>query len=1074
MLLQKWIITAGAFLTMGVLQAQTPAAHKIITGKVFSASDEAPLAHATIYARKNKVAATTGESGSFSITLSYLPDTLVVTYVGYQSQRIWVLRATSGLVVTMEKRNASLAPVVINTGYQLLKPNEVNGSVTVIDNKTLNQQTGTNILDRLKNVTSGIAFNEGYNNSNTQNKTGISVRGMSTINGPLDPLIVVDNFIYEGDIDNINPNDIESITILKDAAAASIWGARAGNGVIVITTKKGRFNQKLKIGFSSSFISTQKPDIFSLPGISSSDAIDMEEFLFNKGYFNALTRNAYKPLTPAVEVFLARKNGLITAADSTQQINALKQVDARQQYSQYFYQPAFTQSYALNLRGGSENLAWLVSAGYDKNTGNLSNSYRKENFRFSNTYKPFKNLQLNLDVAYTGSKSVSGKPIFNTLSTVANRYVPYLRFADANGNALAVEKGYRQSYIDTAGGGKLLDWSYYPLTDFKHNRAITLLDEIIANAGLSYHIFRPLQISLQYQYQQQRSDYENNADIESYNTRNLINLLTEIDPATGVVNYRVPLGGILNVINSSVRSQNARGQFNFLETWGKHAVRAIAGAEVRQVLSDGTGYNYYGYNEDPLSYQNVDLVNRYPNFVNGIPIAIPGASVLSSTANRFVSVYANASYVFKDQYSFSASARKDGSNLLGVNTNDKWKPLWSAGLGWEISKEPFFNLPWLPYLKIKATYGHSGNVDLTKSALAIAGYGNDYTTYLPIAVFSSINNPDLKWEQSAQTDFGMEFTSKNNRLSGSVDYYLKKGTNLYGLTPYDYTTWGQQNTIVKNVADMKGSGVDLVLNTNILQRKFKWSASLLYNYNASKTTRYFDDNYKDLTVLLGGGRFVSPVVGKPLYAITAYQWEGLDNQGNPQGLKDGKVSTDYVGMYNEAVANGLHEGIVVYVGSAVPTSFGSFINTFSWKRLQLQVNISYKLGYYFQKPSLNYSALIKSGKGNKEYANRWQKPGDELTTNVPSFIYPADSWRDAFYASSTINVLKGDHVRLEYINVSYELPMFRKLPFDQVRFFANAANLGILWRANHQKIDPDYPGNIPPPRSFSFGLNVNF
>jgi TonB-dependent SusC/RagA subfamily outer membrane receptor len=145
----------------------------------------------------------------------------------------------------------------VNTGYQKLKPNEVNGAVTVIDKKTLNQQTGPGILERLEGVTSGLAFNRGFGNGNAQNKTGINIRGLSTINGPLDPLIVVDNFIYEGDIKNINPNDVESITILKDAAAASIWGARAGNGVIVITTKKGRLNERTKVDFNSSLITMQ-------------------------------------------------------------------------------------------------------------------------------------------------------------------------------------------------------------------------------------------------------------------------------------------------------------------------------------------------------------------------------------------------------------------------------------------------------------------------------------------------------------------------------------------------------------------------------------------------------------------------------------------------------------------------------------------------------------------------------------------------------------------------------------------------------------------------------------------------
>ncbi|MEO9020993.1 MAG: SusC/RagA family TonB-linked outer membrane protein [Ginsengibacter sp.] len=1064
------------FLTIGLVFAMNNAlqAQVSITGKVLSATDDEYLANATIYSIKNQVSTKADENGSFSINLAHLPDTLMVSYIGYKTHKVIISAPVSGITITLEPLSSALQPVLVNTGYQKMNPNEVNGAVTVIDNKTLNQQTGTNILDRLKNVTSGVSFNDGYGNGNVQNKTNISVRGLSTINGPLDPLIVLDNFIYEGDIKNINPNDIESITVLKDAAAASIWGARAGNGVIVITTKKGKFNQKVRVEFSSSFISTEKPDIMSVPDMSSTDYIDMEQFLFNKGYFNSTIRRVYRPLPPAVEVFLQRRNGLISVSDSIQQIDALKDINTREQYSKYFYQPAFTQQYALNLAGGTQNLAWLVSGTFNKNNDNLDATYEKMNFRFSNTYRPTRNLQLNVDVYYTASKSINGKSNFNNVSSIGGRYVSYLQFADANGNALPVENNYNSYYIDTAGAGKLLDWNYYPLEDYKHNKSTSHIDEIIANVGANYQILKSLGLSVQYQNQQQRTNSEYNADIESYNTRNLINLYSQLDRSTGIVNYIVPLGGILTLNDVALKSQNLRGQINFSQKWGNHAITAIAGAEIREVVNSGNWAKYYGYNEDPLSYANIDLVNRYPTFVTGISTTIPGGASLSTTTNRFVSVYSNFSYVFKQRYSLSGSTRKDGSNIFGVNTNDKWKPLWSAGLGWDMSKESFYHISWLPYLKLRVSYGFSGNVDLSKSALPVANYGNDFITNLPDAVISTINNPDLKWEQSRQVNFGLNFHGKNNRISGSVDYYRKKGSDLYAQTPYDYTTWGRQNTIIKNVADMKGSGVDVILNTRNIDRIFKWQTSILYNYNVSKTTAYFNDASSNLTSLFSPGRSINPVIGKPLYAIAAYKWAGLDSDGNPQGLLDGKPSTDYIAIYNEAINNGLKEGNVIFIGSAIPTSFGSVINTFSWKQFELAVNISYELGYYFAKPSLSYSSLISQGRGNSDYENRWQKPGDELTTNVPSFIYPVDSQRDGFYNTSEINVLKGDNFRLQYITFSYSFPQRKKNPFDQLRFFFNAANLGILWRANKQNIDPDYPAAIPPATSYSFGMNLNF
>ena len=213
------------------------------------------------------------------------------------------------LDISLKSKVTALGDVIVtvSTGYEDIPKERATGSFAKINNATLNQQTGTNILKRLDGVTSGLQFTVGKSNTNPQNKTNITIRGLSTINGPLDPLIVLDGFIYEGDINNINPNDIDNVTVLKDAVATSIWGARAGNGVIVISTKKGKYNQKLQIGFTSTVIVNSKPDLDYLPQMATSDYIDVEQFLFGKGYFNTRINRKYQGLTPAVGNFLKRR-----------------------------------------------------------------------------------------------------------------------------------------------------------------------------------------------------------------------------------------------------------------------------------------------------------------------------------------------------------------------------------------------------------------------------------------------------------------------------------------------------------------------------------------------------------------------------------------------------------------------------------------------------------------------------------------------------------------------------------------------------------------------------------------------
>lgn len=1048
-----------------------------ITGRIVDSTGN-PLAGATIAVKEKNRSTTTNSDGVFTLDVSE-GDVLQISFVGYAAREIRIVQqmladGNVGLV-RLFFTAASMEEVAVeaNTGYQRIKPNEINGSVVVIDNKTLNQQVGTNILNRLEGVTPGVSFNRGYSNGNLQNKTNISVRGLGTIHGPLDPLIVLDNFIYEGNIENINPNDIESITILKDASAASIWGARAGNGVIVITTKKGAFRKKTTVELNTNFILTEKPDLTPLNELNSSDYIDIEQFLFDEGFFDPIINQQFQALTPAVNIFLKKRNGLISEMDAAHQISELAKISSKEQFTRDFFRNGITQQYALNITGGTENIKWLVAGNYDKSVDNLDANYDKKNFRFSNVFKAAKNLEIDLNVYYTSRKSISGKYDFNSVNSINGRYVPYLKFSNEDGTALPIDKYYRVDYIDTVGDGRMLDWKYYPLDDYKHNRSTTELEDILATVGLNYRIIDPLQLTIQYQHQRQNSRTEGLSNELSYDTRDVINSFSQIDWNSSSVNYIVPRGSILNLSNRTVKSQNIRGQLNFNKAWNKHYISTIAGGEIREAIGKGEGSRFYGYKTDPLNFSNVDFVNLYPTLPTGNWQRIPGAAVPSLAINRFISVYSNFSYSYQHRYSISLSARKDGSNLLGVNTNDKWKPLWSTGLGWVISKERFYTLKSLSYLKFRITYGKSGNLDLSKTALPIAYFANNTTTNLPAAYIYQINNPELRWEEVSQLNIGFDFSGFNNRITGSVDYYIKKGSDLYGRTPYDYTTWGRVSDITKNVANMKGKGIDLNLNVRLIDRSIKWQSSLLYNYNNNKTSAYYEKSSINLFTLLGNGRSITPVIGKPLYSIAAYKWGGLDASGNPQGYLNGELSTNYLDIFNDALIKGMEGDNIIYIGSALPTSFGSFINSFSWKGIELAVNISYKAGYYFMKPSLSYNGLVNNGTGNQEYLDRWQSPGDEHTTNVPSFKYPLDSRRDMFYAQSEINVLKGNHIRLGYINLSYSILKMQH-GFEQCSIYFNAANLGILWRANKLGIDPDYPGSIHPQKMFTVGVRARF
>lgn len=1050
------------------LQAQQA---RSVKGSVKSALGNAPISDATVKALKSQHTITSNNNGAFNITIDN-DDTLLISHIGFVTQRIVVAGADS-LTVRMTQVAELLKNVTINSGYQQLKPNEVNGSYVVLDNKTLNQQMGSGILARLDGITSGLLFNVGKNNRNPENNTGISIRGLSTINGPLDPLIIIDNFIYDGNINNINPDDVESITILKDAAAASIWGARAGNGVVVITTKKGAFNQQLKIEFNSNVSFTGKPDLYYLPRISSSDYIDMEQFLFNQGYYGNDPRAA---VSPAVQVFRDRLNGLISSQDSSMAINAMKGIDNRGQFTRYYYRPGVSQRYALNLHGGSRDIAWLVSGGYDKSVGNLRNKYDRVNLRFENTYRPVRNLNVSAGVYYTNSNVRSGMSDYKSIVNINNKkQVPYMDLTGTGGSSIAVPQYLNRDFINNTGGGKFLNWNYYPLEDYKHDAFTNNTEELLAHIGLNYHILQGLDASLQYQYRKSRTADSRISDTSSFFTRNLINVYAQYNPTTGVVTYPVPLGGIYNKSDGNQSSYNFRGQLNLDRTFNNHRILALAGAEIRDEKAVGSSAVYYGYNDNPLTYtSNLDYNAYYITNLDTYT-TIPGTAGLTATEHCFVSLFSNASYIYRKKYILSGSFRRDGSNIFGANTNDKWKPLWSVGIGWEISQEQYYHIAWLPYLKISTTYGVSGNVDLSKTAMPVGDMSISRVTGFKVTSITSINNPELTWERSYQANFKVDFATARDRLSGSLEYYYKKGTDLYSPTPYDYTTWGLNQTIIANAADMKGNGVDVVLHSVNIIKPFSWQTDVLFNYNTSTTSAYLDPRVITLADLIGSsGSTITPVVGKPLYALSAYRWGGLDAEGNPQGYLNKALSIDYLAIKQSAKEEGLDGGSFKYIGPANPTVWGAVMNSFSFKGFTLSLNITFKAGYFLRKAALQYIKLADNGIATSDFAKRWQQAGDENITNIPSFTYPIDGDRDAFYALSEANVIKGDHIRLQFINLGYQFPMIKGLPLKNLQLYANVANLGIVWRANKDHIDPDYPGTAPLPKSFTIGLRTNF
>lgn len=1062
-----------------------------VNGRITNEKQE-PLQGVTVTVKGAGRITYTDANGRFNFNDIQQQATLYITSVNMEPLELDINGKTE-LNIRMRERVRELedVTVMVNTGYERISKERATGSFESIANEKLERRAGTDILSRLEGVATGIIFDRRRLQSNQAiiPVNDITIRGLSTLTETMKkPLVVLNNFPYEGDVNNINPNDIENITILKDAAAASIWGARAGNGVIIINTKKAKYDQATTLSFIGNITIGNEPDLFRYPTMPVADVIEHEIFLFNNGFYNATLNNhiTWPALTPVVETLASRKAGKLTAEDSANIINQLLTQDVRTDLKKYIYRSSIAHQYAIHLSGGSGLVKYVASMGYDKNLYNLQgHNYRRVNFRTDITAKPIPKLDLNIAILYTDINSNNnslgdwGSAAYDIRS--GRVLYPYARFADEQGNPVATPKDYRIGYADTAGGGKLLNWNYKILEEIRNTNNKTYGHDMLLGLTTTYSINNFLTVTGSYQFELTNSKGSKLMSLNTYYTRNLINLYTEFQ-ADRVINH-IPVSGILDEYNSQLRSHAGRLQVNAHKKWNnKHQIASILGAEVRTKEQIQHVERIYGYNDDNLSSSLVDYITYFPLYGGRGAAPIPFLQGIEKTTDRFVSLFANASYTYDTRYIFSVSARKDAANLFGVQINNKWKPFWTVGAAWNISNESFFNSKTINTLRIRTSFGSQGNVNNVLPPYTILQYspaGENPLNNTPFASISVPGNPALSWEMIYQFNTGLDFGLLNNRITGSIDAYRKHTDNLILRAEIDPTTGIA--SVYKNSASMVAKGIDVSINTvNIKTNHFRFSTEWGLSYASNKVKDFLLDQTGMLVndLLNGGGSTgasIYPIKGRAPYSIFSLPFAGLNHTtGDPQGYLGQKITTDYRAIFSQR----MDTAHLIYHGSATPTVFGFLNNTFQYKGLAILININYRLGYYFRKSTIDYYRLNNAGITHSDFTQRWKQPGDEAHTTIPSRIYPiTNTRRDNFYAYSTANVRKGDHIRLQFIKLSYELkPSYKKALLNSAQVYLIANNLGILWRANKEKLDPDFnPATsfFPPPRNITAGIKMN-
>lgn len=1028
-----------------------------------------PLSGVTIKLVPGTSVTTSNKNGVFLIAESTDADSLLVSHVGYVPQEVsmddWIGNEFKiALIVTRQ----ALEEVTISTGYYDQKKSEATGSFVVVDMTLYNKRETNDIIGRLEGLVPSLQFDRSQQLVDGQ-QAELRLRGVGSLRSNRAPLIIVDGFPYTEDVSMLNADDVAAITVLRDATAASIWGARSGNGVIVIETKKGRISKPV-ITVKASHTYGAKPDLFYNPHfLESASMMEVERRLFENNFYRAGNSTV---IPRYVEYLSAFETGALGGRFMDSITNVLKQRDSRSQVSDNLYRGEMDRAYMLSISGGNEGQQYYVSANLNKKQAYLKgNDNTRVNLNSNYTLKISDRLGVNVLINYIFSdRADNGISIFD-LNTNGRVLSPYAMLVDELGGPQALEKDYRYAFINEWNKSGKLNWSYRPMDEIQLQDHHMISNNMRSMAEINYQVIPGLRAKVKYLNQLSIAENRQVYDRDAYYVRNLVNQFTQPDGE-----QIIPYGGIFESGNSKNTTHSGRLQLDYGYSWSQGQLALLAGYEIsHNQITTTAGTRIFDYNpENLLGITTFDYLSYYrtePNGWTGLIPSPPGG--MRERVNRMVSYYFNGSFNYQKKYLFSVSSRWDGSNIYGVDFNQKGVPLWSFGLNWRAFAESFYPKN-LPNINLRFSYGISGNTNNSLSALPQIYQSMNSSTQLMRAVLLTAGNPDLRWEKVNTLNVGVDVASENGRIRGSFDFYRKYANDLLGENMFDPTSGivsingSTQISNLINYAALNTVGWDAEIHSRNLTSGLSWTSTLFVSHTRNRVKRYMANESSVVSYLHNGSAPVT--IGESIDQIYKLPFFGLSAETGYPLTADG--DDNYGGFLVDMSRDRL-----IKAGLSVPTVHGSMINTWNYQSLSLTVNISGKFGYAFQRSSISYGDLFNRGIGHADFHDRWMQPGDERVTNVPAMPNDVNSNRDLMYLESDRLMESGDHIRLEDVSLSYLYSpnSNRRSAFRSAELFINARRLGIIWAKNGRGLDPDVPySTFPIPKSFLVGLNVKF
>lgn len=1042
----------------------------------------APLSGASVTNKRSRKTAITNGNGSVHMNVA-VGDEIEISYIGYKPKTIVAIEAlisTGNLVLSLEAAVTKLEDVeiVVNTGYQRIRPEQSTGAVSQIATREYESQISTDFLSGLNGKVSGLLINNDIKFTSTVNgsstsKSLFNIRGISTITGNQNPLIVIDGFPTELSLNMIDPNEIKSVTILKDAAAATVYGVRASNGVIVIERKKAAIG-KPKMNFRLTTGFTPQENYSRYRWAKDGSAINVKyDRDVNQGSVNATTwdylqsYNGANAQTPAYYIMAQQAASLITPDQAAKAFDSLSRYNNAADYGRFFQRAAVTQTYHLDVSGGSNNATYYFTANYTRNKlAQVNNDNNRIILSGRTTLQLTDRLSAELMTDYQQTQE-NAAPIPDI-----NAIYPYERFQDANGQPMPIIAGstINPYYNNVIVNNGLPDYLYYPLVDLNEVSDKSRGTNNRTTLNLYYKALPGVTLTLGGIYEGATNTMRHYASEKSSEAHQYIDTYITQDPTDGSLVYNLPKGGFLKAQNSKSTSYTIRGQVNYDKTLGDHAINGILGAEVRNVTTQGGTSAYFGYNDQtllqqPVNYANIANSNIYGAFVSRRTLSYSDLFNQLYQEDRFVSGYSNIVYTYKRRYSLTGSIRIDQSNLFGTDPKYRYKPLWSLGGGWNIANESFLKeLYWLRQLKLRAAYGFNGNVAKLSLPQVIAqNYVNSYTSPFSDALkLYAYANSSLRWEQTKNINFGLDYGILNN-ISGSIDFYQKRSTDLLANGQIDPTI-GVSPTFINN-ASINNQGIEITLRSDWIRKSsLNWNTGFVLSYNTSKVLKV----YQNLTLWPSVTNTAGYVEGQPVGALFVYRYAGLDANGRPM-VRDDKGNTSTAADYDNTSA------AFYAAGTTIPKVNVGLSNRLDIGNFYFYCMLSYYGGFKVQVPAPDPSV-------NRPFAgagNYWQAPGDE---KKPGTVMALDGFSDFFgrmvYQNADTYTVNGAYVTLRDVTASYtfnDSRFLKKVGFHHFELKLQASNIWTagLNKYNYSMAAGNYAKSYITP-TYSLALFTNF